>query len=296
MAFIDKKNIWGMLEDYAMMLVGLIFYTIGYACFMLPYEITSGGMGGVAAVIFYATGFPAQYSYFLINLVLLSLAFWVMGWRYTARTLIANIAISFAIGLAQEFIKLPDGSLQKLVGDERFMACVLGGCFEGIGLAIVFHAGGSTGGTDIIASCVNKYRDIQLGTVMLLLDLVIVGSSYFVFHDIQMMLIGYVCMFISMNVLDFVFNSANQSVQIMVISNQYEKIANEVNATMDRGVTVLNGEGWYSKEERHVLLILAKKRERSNIMRLIRSVDHRAFVSVSNVEGVFGEGFDRIKN
>ena len=296
MAFIDKKNIWGMLEDYAMMLVGLIFYTIGYACFMLPYEITSGGMGGVAAVIFYATGFPAQYSYFLINLVLLSLAFWVMGWRYTARTLIANIVISFAIGLAQEFIKLPDGSLQKLVGDERFMACVLGGCFEGIGLAIVFHAGGSTGGTDIIASCVNKYRDIQLGTVMLLIDLVIVGSSYFVFHDIQMMLIGYVCMFISMNVLDFVFNSANQSVQIMVISNQYEKIANEVNATMDRGVTVLNGEGWYSKEERHVLLILAKKRERSNIMRLIRSVDHRAFVSVSNVEGVFGEGFDRIKN
>lgn len=263
---------------------------------MLPYEITSGGMGGVAAVIFYATGFPAQYSYFLINLVLLSLAFWVMGWRYTARTLIANIVISFAIGLAQEFIKLPDGSLQKLVGDERFMACVLGGCFEGIGLAIVFHAGGSTGGTDIIASCVNKYRDIQLGTVMLLLDLVIVGSSYFVFHDIQMMLIGYVCMFISMNVLDFVFNSANQSVQIMVISNQYEKIANEVNATMDRGVTVLNGEGWYSKEERHVLLILAKKRERSNIMRLIRSVDHSAFVSVSNVEGVFGEGFDRIKN
>ena len=296
MAFIDKKNIWGMLEDYAMMLVGLIFYTIGYACFMLPYEITSGGMGGVAAVIFYATGFPAQYSYFLINLVLLSLAFWVMGWRYTARTLIANIAISFAIGLAQEFIKLPDGSLQKLVGDERFMACVLAGCFEGIGLAIVFHAGGSTGGTDIIASCVNKYRDIQLGTVMLLIDLVIVGSSYFVFHDIQMMLIGYVCMFISMNVLDFVFNSANQSVQIMVISNQYEKIANEVNATMDRGVTVLNGEGWYSKEERHVLLILAKKRERSNIMRLIRSVDHSAFVSVSNVEGVFGEGFDRIKN
>lgn len=296
MAFIDKKNIWGMLEDYAMMLVGLIFYTIGYACFMLPYEITSGGMGGVAAVIFYATGFPAQYSYFLINLVLLSLAFWVMGWRYTARTLIANIVISFAIGLAQEFIKLPDGSLQKLVGDERFMACVLGGCFEGIGLAIVFHAGGSTGGTDIIASCVNKYRDIQLGTVMLLLDLVIVGSSYFVFHDIQMMLIGYVCMFISMNVLDFVFNSANQSVQIMVISNQYEKIANEVNSTMDRGVTVLNGEGWYSKEERHVLLILAKKRERSNIMRLIRSVDHSAFVSVSNVEGVFGEGFDRIKN
>lgn len=296
MDFISKKNLWGLLGDYAMMLVGLAFYTLGYACFMLPYEITSGGMGGVAAVIFYATGFPAQYSYFLINLALLSLAFWVMGWRYTTRTLIANVVISFAIGLAQELIKTPEGELMKLVGDERFMACVLGGCFEGIGLAIVFYAGGSTGGSDIIASCINKYRDIQLGTIMLLLDLVIVGSSYFVFHDIQMMLIGYVCMFISMNVLDFVLNSANQSVQIMVISKQYEKIANEVNTTLDRGCTVLNGEGWYSKESRQVLLILAKKRERSNIMRLIRSIDHNAFVSVSNVEGVFGEGFDRIKN
>lgn len=276
------------------MLVGIIFYTIGYTCFMLPYQITSGGMGGVAALIYYATGFPAQYGYFLINLILLSIAFKIMGWRYTTRTLIANFIISFAIGLLQGMIT-ENGVMMHLVGDEMFMACVLAGCFEGVGLALVFQSGGSTGGTDIIASCVNKYRDIQLGRIMLFLDIFIVGTSYFVVHDIEKMLVGYVTMFISMMVLDYVLNSANQSVQFNIISTKYEEIANAVNQKMDRGVTVLSGRGWYSKEDRCVLFILAKKREKSGIMALIRHIDHNAFVSVSNVEGVFGEGFDKIK-
>lgn len=291
----EKKDIMAFLRDYSVMAVGIALYTIGYACFMLPYEITSGGMGGVAAVIFYATGFPAQYGYFLINLVLLSVALWIMGWRYTARTLVANAIISFAIGICQEFITQPDGTLAKAVGDQTFMACVLAGCFEGVGLALVFQSGGSTGGTDIVASCINKYRDIQLGRIMIFLDLIIVGCGYFVFHDVEKMLVGYVVMFISMTVLDYVLNSANQSVQFTIISAHYEEIADAVNRHMDRGVTVLNGSGWYSKENRQVLLILAKKREKRRIMQLIRYKDPNAFLSVSNVEGVFGEGFDVIK-
>ncbi|MCQ2196114.1 MAG: YitT family protein [Bacteroidaceae bacterium] len=292
----NKKDIAGIIRDYTFMLVGIAFFTIGYTCFMLPYEITSGGMGGVAALIFYATGFPAQYGYFIINLILLSVAFWIMGWRYTARTLVANVIISFGIGLCQDLITQPDGTLSKLVGDEMFMACVLAGCFEGVGLALVFQSGGSTGGSDIIASCINKYRDMQLGRIMLFIDLIIVGCGYFVVHDVEKMLVGYIAMFISMTVLDYVLNSANQSVQFTIISSQYSEIADSVNRHLDRGVTVLNGSGWYSKEERQVLLILAKKREKRRIMQLIRYKDPSAFVSVSNVEGVFGEGFDRIKN
>lgn len=291
----NQKDIMGMIHDYSIMLFGIILFAIGYACFMLPYGITSGGMGGVAAIIYYATGFPAQYGYFLINLVLLSVALWIMGWRYTTRTLIANVIISLFIGFFQEIITQDDGTLTKLVGDEMFMACVLAGCFEGVGLALVFQSGGSTGGTDIIASCVNKYRDLQLGRIMLFLDLFIVGCGYFVFHDLERMLVGYVVMFISMTVLDYVLNMANQSVQFTIISNRYEEIADAVNRHMDRGVTVLNGSGWYSKEERRVLLILAKKREKQRIMQLIRHKDPNAFLSVSNVEGVFGEGFDVIK-
>lgn len=284
-----------LIKDYALMIVGIVFYVIGYTCFMLPYEIVSGGMGGVAAMIFYATGFPAQYGYFLINCVLLSLAFYVMGWRYTTRTLIATIIISVAIGFAQDFIIQEDGTLRQIVGSEVFMACVLAGCFEGLGLAIVFQAGGSTGGTDIIASCVNKHRDMQLGRIMLFVDIFIVSSSYLVVGDIQKTLIGFVALFISMTVLDYVLNSANQSVQFTIISDHFEDIAEAIANKVERGVTVLNGEGWYSKESRSILLILAKKREKQRIMRIVRNIDHHAFVSVSNVEGVFGEGFDKIK-
>ncbi|MCQ2223653.1 MAG: YitT family protein [Bacteroidaceae bacterium] len=291
----EKKDILGLIRDYGFMLFGIVLFVIGYSCFMLPYEITSGGMGGVAAIIFYATGFPAQYSYFIINVLLLTIAFKIMGWRYTARTLVANMVIAFGMGVAQEVIRADDGTLTKLVGDELFMACVIAGLFEGVGLAFVFQAGGSTGGTDIIASCVNKYRDIQLGRVMILLDLFIVASNYFIFGNLERVVVGYMVMFISMMVLDYVLNMANQSVQFTIISEHYEEIADAVNRHMDRGVTVLNGSGWYSKEERRVLLILAKKREKQRIMQLIRYKDPNAFLSVSNVEGVFGEGFDKIK-
>lgn len=292
----EKKELLGYLHDYFFMAVGIILYVIGYSWFMLPYGITSGGMGGVAAIIFYATGFPAQYGYFMINVLLLIVAVFIMGWRFTTRTLIANFVIALLMGVAQQLISADDGTLTKLAGNELFMACVLAGAFEGIGLALVFHGGGSTGGSDIIASCINKYRDIQLGMIMFMLDIFIVGSSYFVLHDAERMVVSYVAMFISMTVLDYVLNMANQSIQITIISSKHEIIANRVNKELDRGVTVLNGMGWYSKEERSVLLIMTKRREKNYIMRMVRSVDPRAFVTVSNVEGVFGEGFDKIKN
>jgi len=284
-----------MIRDYSFMGLGILFFVVGYCCFMLPYQITSGGMGGVSALIYYATGFPAQYSYFIINIGLLAIAFKIMGWRYTARTLVANFVIAFAMGVVQEIIREPDGTLPRLVGEELFMACVIAGVLEGVGLALVFQSGGSTGGTDIIASCVNKYRDIQLGRVMLLLDLVIVASSYFITRSGEKLVVGYMVMFVSMMVLDYVLNMANQSVQFTIISEHYEEIADSVNKHIDRGVTVLNGSGWYSKEERRILLILAKKREKQRIMQLVRYKDPNAFISVSNVEGVFGEGFDKIK-
>lgn len=286
---------WSILRDYFMLLFGVILFAAGYACFLLPYKIVSGGMGGVSALIFFQTGFPAQYSYFIINMILLLCAWRIMGARYVFRTVAATVLITFFMSLFQDSITQPDGTFLKLVGDDRFMAIVIGGCIEGLGLATVFQAGGSTGGSDIIASCVNKYRDVQLGRFMLYLDLIIVGSSYFIQHNIQDMVVGYCTMFISMYMLDHVMNMANQSVQFTIISNEYEEIANTVNNKIERGVTMLHGEGWYSKESRPVLIIMAKKREKSAILQTVQAIDPSAFVTVSNVEGVFGEGFDKIK-
>lgn len=290
-----KQKIWDLSNSYIKIVVGLIIYTIGYTCFLLPYQITCGGVGGISALIFYATGFQAQYSYLLINCILLILALRIMGFSYFSRTIIATVLASFFIGFIQEFITLDDGTLYKCIGDQKFMACVIGGCLEGLGLAIVFLAGGSTGGTDIIASCVNKYKDISLGRVLLYADIVIISCSYFLFHDVETLVIGYLAMIVSMNILDFTINGARQSVQFIIISDKCDYIANEVGVKMERGVTILYGEGWYSKEQRKVLLIMAKKHESRQLFDLIHALDHKAFVSMCNVEGVFGEGFDKLK-
>ena len=290
---------WQLARDYLQMLLGTAIYTIGYTCFLLPYKIVSGGVTGISTIIYYITGFPAANTYFIINVALLLMAMRILGWRYLVRTIIVTLLISGAIGLLQTELTVvgPDGShaLMHILGEQKFMACVIGAFLEGLGLATIFLAGGSTGGTDIIASSINKYWNISLGRLLLMLDIFIIGGSYFVWQNLETMVVGYVAMFISLNFVDYVINAARQSVQFIIISDRYEDIAQEVNTQLDRGVTVLYGEGFYSREKRQVLLILAKKHESRSIFQLIKRIDPQAFVSMSNVEGVFGEGFDTIK-
>lgn len=288
-----------LVFSYIKIFLGLVIFSIGYTCFMLPYQIMSGGVAGISALIYYATGFHAGYSFFLINVVLILMAWYTLGWRFCVRTIIATVVVSFLIDYIQAVLTEigPDGKeyLKHLVGDQIFMACVIGAMIEGVGLAIVFLAGGSTGGTDIVALTVNKYRDISLGRAMLFVDIFVVSLSYLIFRDIERLVACYITLFISINVIDYVVNGARQSVQFTIISERYAEIAQAVNDKVDRGVTVLHGEGWYSKEGRNVLLIMAKKQESRLIFQLIRIIDPRAFVTMSNVEGVFGEGFDKIK-
>ncbi len=288
-----------LLRDYAQIILGIFIYTLGYTCFLLPYQIITGGLSGVSTIIYYVAGIHPNLTYLCINGVLILLAGRIMGWRYMVRTLVATFVISFFIGTMQEYLTVagPDGKeqLRMIIGDQKFMACVIGGIMEGLGLAIVFLAGGSTGGTDIIASSINKYRNISLGRLLLFIDVVIIAGSFLLFRNLEIMVIGYVTMFISMNFLDFVINGARQSVQFIIVSSKPEEIAYEINVRLDRGVTILYGEGFYTKEKRQVLLILAKKYESRQIFMLIKQIDGNAFVSMSNVEGVFGEGFDTIK-
>lgn len=290
---------WLLLRDYLQMLLGTLIYTVGYTTFLLPYKIVSGGVTGISTVIYYLTGFPAGNTYLIINIALLLMAMRILGWRYLVRTIIVTLLISTSIGIMQAQLTeiAADGSptLMHILGEQKFMACVIGAFLEGLGLATIFLAGGSTGGTDIIASAINKYWNISLGRLLLMLDIVIIGGSYLIEQDIETMVVGYLAMFISLNFLDYVINSARQSVQFIIISEHYDEIAEEVNTKLERGVTVLAGEGFYSKEKRQVLLILAKKYESRSIFQLIKRIDPRAFVSMSNVEGVFGEGFDVIK-
>lgn len=296
------------LRDYVSITLGLILYSMGFTCFQLPYEITTGGLAGAGAVIFYATGFPVQYTYFSVNIVLLVVAVKVLGWRFCARTIYAVFALTFLLGAVQEImIELarnhpgmfaevnPRSGLPQVVTDNILLSCILGSAIEGIGIGLVFLNNGSTGGTDIIAAIINKYRDVTLGQMMMLCDLVIITSSIFLpTGSVDKLLYGYCTLVITNLMLDYVVDRGRQSVQFLIFSDEYDRIAAEISAT-HRGVTVLEGWGWYTKQERKVLVVLAKKRESSTIFRIIQSIDPNAFVSQSKVIGVFGEGFDRIK-
>lgn len=290
-----KTQIWQECKDYLGILLGLILYTIGFTCFMLPYQITTGGLAGISAIVFYATGFPVQYTFLIINSILLIAAIKELGFRFCFKTIIGILSLTFLLGASQELITDEQGNLPRILGDQAFMACVLGACLEGIGLAVVFLNNGSTGGTDIIAAIINKYRDITLGRILMLCDIIIVSSCYFVFYDLQKVVFGFATLIISMLMLDYVMNSARQSVQFLIFSKKHEEIAEAISTKLNRGVTVLYGEGWYSKKPCKVLVVLAKRREGIYIFRLINQIDPNAFISQSNVVGVYGEGFDRIK-
>lgn len=301
-----RINVFQEARDYLSITLGLICYAIGFTFFQLPYQITTGGVAGLGAVIFYTTGFPVQFTYFGVNIFLLIVAVKVLGWRFCVKTIYAVFMLTFLLGLMQELLEalptlaadnyqLSAQGLPQLVGDQAFMACVMGAALEGIGLGIIFLNNGSTGGTDIIASIVNKYRDVTLGQMMMLCDIIIITSSIFTpVGSFQKLLFGYCTLIISNLLLDFVMDRGRQSVQFFIFSREYDAIAAAISET-GRGVTVLDGQGWYTKNERKVLVVLAKKRESTNIFRIIKHIDPNAFVSQSKVIGVFGEGFDKIK-
>lgn len=301
-----KVNFFQEFRDYLTITFGLLCYSIGFNCFQLPYQITTGGVAGAGAVIFYGTGFPVQYTFFLVNIVLLVAAIKVLGWKFCLKTIYAVFVLTFLLGFVKEMmilygsahpelVTLAQGYPPQIVQNNIFLSCILGAAIEGIGLGMVFLSNGSTGGTDIIAAIINKYKDVTLGQMMMMCDFVIITSSLLLPNSsIDRLLYGYCTLLITNVLLDYVIDRGRQSVQFFIFSNQYEDIAAAISST-HRGVTVLHGQGWYTKQDRKVLVVLAKKRESTNIFRIIQSVDPNAFVSQSKVIGVYGEGFDRIK-
>ena len=272
----SRQNTMRELRDYLMIALGMVLYGIGWTVFLLPNDITTGGVPGIASIVYFATGFPVQYTYFAINFLLLLLALRVLGWKFSVKTIFAVFTLTFFLSIIQ---KLTEGVI----------------LLHGSGIGIAFSNNGSTGGTDIIAAVINKYRDITLGRVMLICDLIIISSSYFVLKDWEKVVYGYVTLYICSFVLDQVVNSARQSVQFFIISDKYEEIAKHIQVYPHRGATVINASGFYTGKEIKMLFVLAKKRESTIIFRLIKDIDPNAFVSQSAVIGVYGEGFDRIK-
>ncbi|MDR1371779.1 MAG: YitT family protein [Dysgonamonadaceae bacterium] len=278
------------IQDECIIIFGLILYALGWTGFLLPSQITTGGVTGVGALVFFATGIPVAITYFSINCLLLVISIKVFGFKFSIKTIVSVLILTFLLSVAQHIIKEP------LVKGEPFMNCILGGVMCGMGLGLVFNFKGSTGGTDIIALLIHKYRNISIGKGLLICDLFIICSSYIVFQSIEKIVYGLVVMGVSSYTVDMVLNGARQSVQFFIFSEKFVQIADTINSQAHRGCTVLDGTGWYSKHPVKIVVVMAKKTESVTIFRIVKNIDSKAFISQSSVIGVYGQGFDQLES
>ena len=277
------------IQDQFFIVIGLCLYALGWTGFLLPSQVTTGGETGIAAVIYFATNIPVAIPYFCIQAVLLLFAIKIFGFKFSLRTIINVVIMTFLLSFLQSIIKEP------LVPNETFMNCIIGGILCGAGLGLIFNFKGSTGGTDIIAMIIHKYRHISIGKALLVCDVIIISSSFLVFHSIEKIVFGFVVMGVSSYTVDMVLNGARQSVQFFIFSDKYNEIADAIIQQAHRGCTILDGTGWYSQTPVKVVVVMAKKNESVAIFRIVKNIDPEAFISQSSVIGVYGRGFDPIK-
>ncbi|MBO6058579.1 MAG: YitT family protein [Bacteroidaceae bacterium] len=290
------KRIWEFIVDFLAINTGMAVYALGWAAFLLPYHITTGGMTGMFAILYYVTKFPIAAAVLISNAILLLIALKPLGWKFVGKSAYAAVALSFFLEMGQQMMTDDAGNLIQILGEgQDSMACVLGAILNGLGIGIVFLAGGSTGGWDIIAALVNKYRNISFGRALLILDFLVIASCWPIFHDWRMVVFGYVTLVVYTYALDMLINSARQDIQFIIFTNKPNEICQRIITETCHSVTSMNGEGYYSHQDIKVLITIVHKNESVKILRMIQETDPAAFVSQSRAEGVYGNGFKAIK-
>lgn len=278
-------------KDLIMMVLGLAIMSFGYAAFILPENIVTGGVAGISSIIYFATnhGINIAIPNYLINVLLLVIAYRTVGKSFVVRTIIGATIFNILLGILTPLFTHP------IVNGQPFMSVIIGAVFCGVGLGITYTHNGSSGGTDVVAAMVSKHSNVSFGRVMMYCDLIIISSSWFLFHNIETMVFGYVYLIIFSIVTDMVINSRNQAMQFLIFSEKWMEIANEINTEAHRGCTVLDGTGWYTKQDVKIVLVLCRRFESAQIQRIIKSVDDQAFISMTTANNVYGTGFDSMK-
>jgi uncharacterized membrane-anchored protein YitT (DUF2179 family) len=283
-----NRKLASAIKDYVIITFGLLLFALGWLVFLIPAEITGGGVSGVGAVVYFAAKIPVSITFLSVNAVLVLIAIKILGANFGVKTIYSILILTTFFAVFQGIVKEP-------IVDDMFLSAVLGGMACGIALGIVFSRGGSTGGTDIFVMIVNKYRNISPGRIILYCDVIIIASSYFVFQSPEKLVYGYVSMWVVAYSLDSFLSGANRSAQMFIVSKEYEKIADFINNEAIRGVTILDGTGWYTRENIKIIMSVVRKKETSQIFRKIRQIDPNAFITMGSVMGVYGQGFDKIK-
>ncbi len=293
-----KRSTARLIWEYLVLTIAAFIFAFAWEGFMIPNGMSAGGMMGLCTVVQYATGgaIPASTSYIVVNAVLILAAVLLMGIGFGFKTIYCIAISSLAMSLIASTPALHSIQGQFFYVRESLVIPVLAGVLEATGLGLIIRYGGSTGGTDILALMINKYWPISLSTVFLISDFVIIFLILFIpektFAD---MIYGLIEIVVFTMFIDTIVGGRRSSYQLLVFSDKYEEIADHIINNMDRGVTLLKGQGWYTKNDRNVLLILISQKQFPALSKVIKDMDPRAFISVTNTHNVFGEGFDEIK-
>lgn len=287
-----KQRTKSNMKDLFFIVLGILSYSFGYTAFILPEKVVMGGASGIAALVFYATEIPTWISLALINCTLLLIALKELNLQFIIRTVTGVGVLLFFVGILQPFFETYP---IITAGEDKFMHVLIGGAMGGAGLGLVFSHNGSTGGTDIITVLLNKYFNMSFGRAMQFVDCTIICSSYLLFRSVETIVYGIAFTLVATIVCDYVINGARQTVQFIIISKKYQEIADAINTDVRRGVTLIEGKGWYSKNNVDVLIVLTRKYESQEVFAVIKAIDPDAVVSQTFCQGVFGEGFDKIK-
>ncbi len=290
---LPTKKLWVSTRDYILIVLATLLYSVSFMGFILPHKVVIGGVTGLGTLVFFMTGLPVWVTQYGINLLLLGFAWKMVGKQFVFKTIFGATCLSAFFAITQPLITgyFPNGFVQG----EPFMSVVIGGILSGIALGIIFIHNGSTGGTDIVAAIVARHSSLSIGRTMMYVDFCIISSSYFLFHNLNTVIYGFVILFLTAFTLDWMINANRQAVQFTIISNKWMLIADAINKQARRGCTVLNGMGWYSKHDLKMLIVVSRIQESITIYRIIQAIDPNAFITRANVNSVYGVGFDAMK-
>jgi len=284
----NKQMIFSVLKDYGIITVGLFINALGWTAFLIPSDIVGGGITGLSSVVYFSTGIPVGPVNLVANAILILIAFKSLGKGFGFKTIYSFTVVSIFLTYLQSVIHEP-------VVDDRFLSAILGGILGGGSIGLIFTQGGSTGGTEIIAMLINRKRNISPGKIILAFDVVIIASSFFVFGELEAMVYGYVTMGVVSYVIDLTLTGNQRSVQLFIFSKNAREVADVIGNDLQRGVTLVKGQGWFTQKDFDIVMVIVRKRESTHIFRMVKEIDHEAFISVASVMGVYGKGFDQLK-
>ena len=306
MAKIFKSSIGRLLKEYGLVTLGVISYALGWSIFLLPNNLIGGGVSGFASILYYATGIPMGVTYLVLNVILLLVGTKILGTGFGGKTIYAIVMTSILLTVMPSIIPA-DFIHEFAISNGKLICTIIGGVIAGLGIGLSISSGGSTGGTDIVALLWCKFHSASPGRVILIIDVVIILSSLLFpsvteagellnfSEKLAVVVYGLVQVTVSGYAVDLYLSGSKQSVQAFIFTKKSEEMADAIAFDMKRGVSMISAKGWYTKENRDVLMVVTRKTDLNLLLRYVKSIDPEAFLSVSSVMGVYGEGFDTIK-